>query len=256
MKSICAVLLIAAALHAHAQQALEIIPLRHRTVEQVVPALQPLLEPGGTLAGQANQLIVRTSPANLAELRRALEAIDRPLRRLQISVRFDDRSETSSQGLEAGGRISNRSSRVDVRAHDNRSAADERVDQRLQVLEGGRAFIASGHAMGVPQRQLIQTPAGVVAQQTIVVHETATGFDAVPRLSGSTVFLDIAPQRETPGGQFQRASTTVSGRLGEWFELGGVSGSAARDDRGILSANRVQHSEARRIWVKVEEIRP
>lgn len=249
-------LLAAFSLHAYSQQALEIIPLRHRTVDQVVPALRPLLEPGGTLAGQANQLIVRTSPANLADLRRALEVIDRPQRRLQISVRFDDQADASSLGIEARGRISNRGSRVDVGAHDSRSASDERVDQRLQVLEGGRAFIATGQSMGIPQRQLIQTPAGVVAQETIVVHETATGFEAVPRVAGNTVFLDIAPQRETPGGQFQRASTTVSGRLGEWFELGGTAGSAARDDRGIASANRAQSSEQRRIWVKVEEIRP
>jgi hypothetical protein len=244
------------ALPAYAQYAMEIVPLRHRTVDQVIPALRPLLEPGGTLAGQANSLIVRTSPANLAELRRALEVIDRPQRRLQILVRFDDRSHASSQGVEAGGRIGNRGARVDVRAHDSRSSAEERVDQRLQVLEGGRAFIATGQSTGIPQRQVIQTPAGVVSQETIVVYETATGFEAVPRVSGQTVFLDISPQRETAGGQVQRVATTVSGRLGEWFELGGVSGSSARDDRGILSGSRAQGSESRRIWVKVEELRP
>ncbi len=99
-----------------AQYALEIIPLKHRTVEQVLPTLRPLLEPGGTLTGQANQLIVRASPANLADIRRALDAIDRPLRRLQISVRFDDALEASSQGIEASGRIGNRGSRVELQA--------------------------------------------------------------------------------------------------------------------------------------------
>jgi hypothetical protein len=248
------VLLAAFSVHAYAQHALEIIPLRHRTVDQVVPSLRPLLEPGGTLAGQANQLIVRTSPANLAELRRALEVIDRPQRRLQISVRFDDRIDSASRGIETSGRIGNRGSSIDVRAHDQRSGAGERVDQRLQVLEGGRAFIATGQATGIPQRQIIQTPAGVAAQETIVVHETATGFEAIPRLSGDTVFLDISPQRES-ASQYQRASTTVSGRLGEWLDIGGVAGSAARDDRAILSGSRAQSSESRRIWVKVEEIR-
>ena len=65
-----------AAAQALAQQSLEIIALRHRTVEQVLPVLRPLLEPGGTLTGQRGQLIVRASPANLAELRQALAAID------------------------------------------------------------------------------------------------------------------------------------------------------------------------------------
>src|SRR5712664_5003460 len=107
-----------------AQYALEIIPLKHRTVEQVLPTLRPLLEPGGTLTGQANQLIVRASPANLADIRRALDAIDRPLRRLQISVRFDDALEASSQGIEASGRIGNRGSRVEVQAQ--QSSSEER----------------------------------------------------------------------------------------------------------------------------------
>ncbi len=39
-----------------------------------------LLEPGGVLSGQSNQLIVRTSPRNLAEIRAALDAIDTPAR--------------------------------------------------------------------------------------------------------------------------------------------------------------------------------
>src|ERR1700752_1999939 len=79
---------------ASGQGALEIIALRHRTADQVLPALRPLMEPGATLTGQGTQLIVRTSPANLAELMRALEAIDRPSRRLQISVRYDDQMES------------------------------------------------------------------------------------------------------------------------------------------------------------------
>jgi hypothetical protein len=64
------------ALTARAQNALEIITLRHRTAEQVLPSLQPLLEPGGTLSGQGAQLFVRTSPANLDDLRLALTALD------------------------------------------------------------------------------------------------------------------------------------------------------------------------------------
>src|SRR5690348_3741880 len=90
-----------AALPAAAQNALEIIGLRYRTAEQVIPVLKPLVEPGGTLSGQGTQLFVRTSPANLAELQRALESIDRPAKRLQISVRFDDASSRSRSGFDS-----------------------------------------------------------------------------------------------------------------------------------------------------------
>ena len=95
-----------------AQQGLEIIALRHRTVEQVLPVLQSLVEPGGTLSGSRGQLFLRASPANVAEIKRALEAIDRPSRRLEILVRFDDAQDRSRRELGASGAISNRGSSV------------------------------------------------------------------------------------------------------------------------------------------------
>jgi hypothetical protein len=221
------------------QQALEIIALRHRTVEQVLPVLRPLLEPGATLTGQRGQLIVRTSPANLAELRRALDAIDRPLRRLQISVRFDDRGTSQAQDVGVDGRISNRGARIGVQAREQQSEGSERVDQKIQVLEGARASIMAGRSVPV---------AGGV-------WETATGFEAVPRLSGNTVLVDIAPQRESLERQ-QRMATTVSARLGEWFEVGGALSAAGRDERGIASRSTSRSAESRSVWLKVEELRP
>lgn len=235
IQSALAVALAALALQAAGQNMLEIIPLRYRTVDQVLPALRPLLEPGGALTGQANQLIVRTSPANLADLKRALDVIDRPLRRLQISVRLDESLDAANQGVEAGGRVSNRGSRIDIRGHDNRASGTERVDQRIQVLEGGRAFIMTG--------------------QDRVVRETATGFEAVPRLSGDMVTVDIAQRRETAAQQ-QYLGTTVSARLGEWFEVGAAAEGANRDDRAIAGMGRSRSSQSRRVWLKVEEIRP
>lgn len=227
-----ALLFMAAASYA---QGLEIIPLRHRTVEQVLPVLRPLLEPGGTLSGHSNQLFLRASPANVADIRRVLETLDRPLRRLQVSVRFDQAGGTARQAIGAGGTISNRGSRIDITAVDSSRRTDERVDQRIQVIEGGRGVIFAG--------------------QSMETHDRATGFVVVPRLSGDTVHVDIAPQRES-GDTFQRASTSVSARLGEWFEIGGAAESAARDERGILSARRSSTTAERRIWLKVEEVRP
>lgn len=243
IRTALAVVFTTLALQAAGQHTLEIVSLRHRTADQVLPVLRPLLEPGGTLAGQGNQLIVRASPANLADLKRALEAIDRPLRRLQISVRFDDAVDGGRRGVEASGRVGSRGSRVDVRAHDERTAAAERVDQRIQVLEGGRAYIMTGSAVPL-----------AVTPDTTVIRETGTGFEAVARLSGDTVLLDIAPRRDSFGQQ--QLVTTVSARLGEWFEIGGTAASATRDDRGMASARRARSAESRRVWLKIEELRP
>jgi hypothetical protein len=221
---------------AMAQGSLEVIQLRHATAEQVLPALRPLLEPGGVLTGQRNQLIVRTSPRNLEELRRALVVLDAPARRLEILVRFDAAGARSRTELGVEADLSRRSSRVVIRGRESRAQSAGRVDQRVQVLEGGRAYIAAGSTRPLPLRD------------GAAFREAATGFDVIPRLAGGMVILEIAPRRESHGpgpGSVQgvRAATTVRARLGEWVELAGI------DTFG-------EQASGRRIWVRVEEVAP
>jgi type II secretory pathway component GspD/PulD (secretin) len=223
---------------AFAQQALEIIPLRYVTVEQALSALHGLLEPGATLSGARGQLFLRASPSNVAEIKRALEAIDRPLRRLQISVRFDDARERERRELGASGTLGSSGSRIDISAQDSRRAAEERVDQRLQVLEGSRAVISSG------QSRVVRMPDGVLVQ------ELATGFEVTPRLGSGGVVLDI--QAGTARGQ--GVVTTITTRLGEWVEIAGTASAAAREERGLASSSRMRAGESRGVWVKVEEL--
>jgi hypothetical protein len=165
---------------------------------------------------------VRTSPGNLAQIRAVLDFIDQPARRLTISVRFDNAQQSARSGFQ-----------------DSRSSRDERVDQRMQVLEGGQAYISSGESR---------------------IHgQAGTGFSVMPRVSGSNVTLEIATQQEafTRGGaiQGQRAVSTVSGRLGEWIDLGGTESASARADSGILSSRERTAGGSSGIWVKVEELR-
>jgi type II secretory pathway component GspD/PulD (secretin) len=199
---------------AWAQTALEVISLRHRTADQVIPVLRPLLEPGGVLSGQYNQLIVRTSAGNLTQMRAVLDSIDQPARRLTISVRFDNALQSE------------------------RSSRDEQVDQRIQVLEGGQATISTGESRNYAQ--------------------AGTGIAVMPRVSGNNVTLEIGAQQEafTRGGavQSERAVSTVSGRLGEWIDIGGASSASSRSDNGILSSRERSASGNRAIWVKVEEL--
>jgi len=224
-----------------AAQTLEVIPLRHRTAEQVIPALRPLVEPGGVLTGQSGQLIVRASPGNIAEIRSALEALDRPLRRLEIWVRFDDAFAASREALRASGEAGDRGTHLELRARESGSSTQQRVDQRVQVLEGGRAFISIGESRPVPMRQYVQTPAGVVSQQTIVVQEAQSGFEVLPRLAGDAVFLDTA-------------SGSIRTRLGEWTELGGISTERSSATGGIGAAGRASGSSSRRVWLRVEAL--
>jgi type II secretory pathway component GspD/PulD (secretin) len=257
-RALCAALILAAA-GALAQE-LEILQLRNRTAEQVLPVLRPLLEPGGAITGQGYQLFVRTSARNLAEIRAVLESLDRPLRRLVISVRHGGSAEEARRGVASRIELRSGDSRAQVRIEDSRSVQEERVDQRVHVLEGSRARIAAGEARPLEQRRVVRTPDGrVIHESTTVIEQATTGLEVVPRVSGETVHLEITPQREAfaPGGAIrgERASTVVSGRLGEWIEVGGTAASGERGERGILSAREARSSAGRGIWLKVEELR-
>ena len=268
-----------------AQQEMEIIPLRHRTVDQVIPALQPFVEPGGALSGMNNQLILRASARNREQIKQALAAIDMPARRLVIRVSQNRDAESRQQGGEVSGNVAlgnnvriiqpststspggtqiemrRGDSNVTTRVYDTRSTRDARTSQSVQVVEGGRAFIQVGQSLPMPLRQVVLGPNGVVVTDSTVYRDIGQGFYAAPRLAGDRVTLEISPQFDTPGNQgygsvnTQRVSTTVSGRLGEWIEVGGSGQQAGGRDRGNLSVGTSELRDNRSVWLLIEELK-
>jgi type II secretory pathway component GspD/PulD (secretin) len=265
-----------------AQQAMEIIPLKHRTVDQVIPALQPFVEPGGALSGMNNQLILRGSAKNREQIRQALAAMDTPLRRLVIRVSQNRDAESRQQGsalsASVGGNhsritgsgagqggaqidIQRGDSRVSSRVYDTRSTREAQSGQSVQVVEGGRAFIQVGQSLPLPLRQLVLGPNGAVLTESVVYHDIGQGFHATPRLAGDRVMLEISPQFDTPGNQgygsvnTQRISTTVSGQLGEWIELGGSGQQTSGSDRSGMRVGTSEIRDNRSVWLLVEELK-
>lgn len=244
-------------------QQMEIIELRSRTVDEVLPVLLPLLEPGGTLTGMNNQLFLKASPRNRAEIRQALAAIDRPQRRLIIRVATDRQSDEGARGGQASGEVTIGSRRsADVRASvwDTRSARSENAGQMVQTVDGGRAFIQIGRSLAVPMRQVFVGPGGAVVNESVVYRDIGSGFHVSPRVNGERVTLEISQQAERgdhryPGGvESQRLATSVSGRLGEWIELGGSGRQATSRDSGAFSIGTGDVRDHRSIWLKVEEV--
>ncbi len=257
----CLALLLACS--AVAQQQLEIIPLRSQTVDRVLPTLLPLVEPGGTLIGANDQLFLRASAQNRAEIKRVLEAIDRPSRRLIIRVSHERASEASSRGAEIGGRLvigDGGRSNVNARVWDRQGTRSENAGQLVQTVEGGQAFIQVGRTLPIPMRQATIGPGGAMISETVVFHDIGSGFFATPRVNGERVTIDITQRADSIGGSgrgaisTQQLSTTVSGNLGEWIELGGSSRQVTGNQGGSLGISASGGQDARSIWLKVEEL--
>lgn len=251
---------------------MEIITLKYRTAEQVIPVIRPLVAPGGTVSGMQNQLILRTTKANLEDIRKVLASLDALPRRLMIYVRQEAEAADTQRGAELAGSVSGGAvvagnqppgqerRGVTARIYESRGATDDRITQQLQVLEGNPAYIHVGQSVPVPVQTVTRGVNGLMVTDTVAYRDFATGFEVVPRVSGEHVLLDISPRRETPvgslgGADIQRAVTTARGRLGEWFELGGSIRDESRSDAGLLIGAAGTRKDNRRIWVKVEEIK-
>lgn len=251
---------------------LEIVTLKYRSAEQVIPVIRPLLAPGGSVSGLQNRLILRTSKANLADLRKVLASLDAMPRRLLITVRqdADDISAQAGADLSVGAgssaaatgdhAIGTERTGVTARIYASKGATGDHVTQQLQVLEGHPAYIQVGQSIPVPAQTVARTVNGVVFSNSVAYRDLATGFEVVPRVSGARVFLDISPRRETPvgsrgGADMQSVVTSASGNLGEWFELGSSMHEKSRSDSGLLIGGAGLRKDQRRIWVKVEELR-
>ena len=70
------------------QTTLEMLALQHRPAAELIPIIHPLVGNQGAVTGTGYQLIVRATPANLAQIRKALRVLDTAPRNLLITVRL------------------------------------------------------------------------------------------------------------------------------------------------------------------------
>lgn len=255
---------------AAADYPLQIIELKSRPVEEVIPIIKPFVGEDGAVTGMRNQLIIRTSPSNMEEIRKILQRIDRPARQLMIYVRQGSVGQGTqdriSAGIKAGDderhvTVGDAPGKPGVRMHIKEARTRSHLDatHRIQTLEGKPAFIETGRAFPVKERSLTISGNTVHRETTTRYYDATTGFYVTPHLAGDRVTLHISPFMTRPGTErgtydVQSAETTVSGNLGQWIPVGGVSQSDTDQRSGILKRHQTQRREDRQILLLVEEI--
>lgn len=252
-----------------ADDPIEVIELQARSADELIPVLRPLLGPQDSLTGMGGTLVIKAPPSRVRQVRQALATLDRPPRRLLITV--GNRTDTlrSSSGYRGSadirtgnGQISINSpgrpvedSGARIRLHERSTQQGGTATYRVQALEGRPAYIASGTR--VPLQGLERYYAGGVLheQRTTQLHDVSGGFYVVPRLQGDNVTLEIVQHydRLARGGvATQRTGTVVSGRLGEWLNLGAIDTGNVTRESGLVSRRSAQNTGARTINVRVD----
>ncbi|MFC5694601.1 secretin N-terminal domain-containing protein [Pseudomonas sp. GCM10022186] len=250
------------------QAATELIQLRYRSAEELLPMAQSVLGNAGRVSAYGNQLIVNAEPAKITELRSLLDQLDTRPRRLLISVDTSDSNFQSDRGYAVNGSASVggvevEAGRGEVRGRDQvriiRRSTDSRGSgvQQVQTTEGYPALIQVGQS--VPITTTSSGPYGELYSNTEYRNVTR-GFYVTATLSGELVHVSIASNRDRlnsarPGViDVQSTDTKVSGRLGEWITIGAVNQDNLSEQSGFLRHRTTQGREDMTLRLKVDAV--
>ena len=274
-----------------AQLVTEVIPLRHRGLEEIIPVVQPLVPAPGTVTGMNNQLVVRTTPDNLQAIKDVLSKLDAPTRRLLISVRQGrwhdlrlyladnsgsyrngDTVASAGKSVRVGRGVDSSvegdgNRRLNSRVYSSRGRDDEVGVQRIQAVEGQEAFVQTGKSVPVADRYYhgwrgsSGPGGGWRGSGSVRYKDVPTGFYVVPRINGDgTVTLAVGAhssresRRSGSKFEFQSANTVVTGRLGEWMLVGGSEDDPTFSGKGTTFSTRRDANINHAIILKVTEL--
>ncbi|MBU1333049.1 MAG: secretin [Gammaproteobacteria bacterium] len=254
------------ALSTWSQAATEVMPLNYRTADELLPVVQSVLGNEGKVTPYGNQLIVNASSAKLEEVRTLLGQLDTQPRRLLISVDSSDNSSQQDRGYRADGSISAGNGQIQIGQGEQAGRDQVRIisrstnsrsggTQQVQTSEGYPALIQVGQSVPLTQRST--GPYGQVYSET-QYRDVTRGFYVTASLTGDIAHITISSNRDRlsttqPGAiDVQSTDTRVSGRIGEWISIGGISEQSQANQNGIAVRRSTQGRDDMNLRVKVE----
>lgn len=230
----------------------EIIPTT-RDAEELLAVLQPLT--GDDVSAQAyrGQIILRGTPARVAELRAILAQLDRAAQNLRVSVRRRDHN--NSAGTDTRVHVGSGQTELNVQQHNGQTRSND--EQSLVLMEGAVAALALDREIPV----LTVAPSGAVTGGFVPLGNV---LELKPALAGEQVRLEIRQRHAQLNGTAIDSSGVQSVLLltpGVWTDLGAINSSSEDRSARIDSAGNAQRGSVRSTrepgWqVRVELLAP
>ena len=248
------------------------IQLNNRPAEEVVPIVKPFLGTGEKITGSGYKLFLQASPATVEQVREIVDAVDVGAKQLQISV-FQG-SKRKLRELSASGHLQFDDGNVSIGVGDGNSsgagnigfnngnlsagasATDSRLNQqnnpvhRLRVTDGTEAFIQTGSQVAYNS-----------GDNGTAYKDVTTGFYVLPRIHGDNVTLQVRPFKNSLGSsgsgiiETQSANTVITGRVGEWLRIGGISEYSSQTQSSGASSSSSSSKRKDRIWIRADLLR-
>ncbi|MFT5392305.1 MAG: hypothetical protein ACI8PT_002502 [Gammaproteobacteria bacterium] len=253
---------------------IEVLPV-NGDANAVLDVLRPLVPKPGSINAYDGRLVIKSTEHNIEQVRAVLAKLDHRAQNLLISVRNVSARDRTISGVSASGTITTGNLRLDLgapgqrsnrsgingRVVSTRSGTDRRDVQTIRVLEGRPAFISAGEEVPVATQTTTVSPGRIATHNSIQYRQATSGFYVRARTRDSVVTLDVATQDRrrlnSGAGMFSKTDsyTTLSGRVGHWIGLGGVSHERSnRRSATLLSTHSAQRND-QQIQIKVELVR-
>lgn len=218
----------------------QVITLKNRTSADLLPVAQNFIGKDGNVTVYGNQLIVEAPTQKIQGLEDLLSQLDTPARRLLITV------DTNLPDSNSNTRVYSTASR------------DGGV-QQIQATEGVPALIQTGQS--IPQTSTQTDAYGRLSAQTAYRNVTK-GFYITASVTGETVHLAISTNRDRMSQEqpdvvnVQSTDTQVSGPLGQWITVAGISGQNLAGQQGQTRTYSTQSRDDMTLRVKVDALDP
>ena len=255
-----------------AETIIEVITLYNRPASEIQPLISPMLEDTDRVMADGSNLIVKTTPERLNEIKKFINNLDTRLNNLIITV-IQSRH-TTAEELNAAARV-NLNIPIDdlskssgrITGHYDRAKIQNANEstQTIRTLEGNSAYITVGKTYPIQNVQIYNSGYGYPAVSTSTEFiDATTGFAVTPRLteqhpiSGEQqVILDVSPWSDNVNvqGQIesQNVQSTIKINLGQWVELGGIDEDSHSSANGNLATIRQTNQKRAHILVKVDK---
>ena len=219
----------------------QVITLKNRTSADLLPVAQQFIGKDGNVSVYGNQLIVEAPSQKIQSLKALLRQLDKPARRLLITV------DTSDNNLPDN----NSSTRV------YSTASRDGGVQQIQATEGVPALIQTGQS--IPQTSTQTDAYGRLSAQT-TYRSVTRGFYITASVTGETVHLAISTNRDRMSQELpdvvnvQSTDTQVSGPLGQWITVAGISGQNQAGQQSQTLTYSTQNRDDMTLRVKVDAL--
>lgn len=274
----CGLVLMVSAVQA---ASLSIIQLQHRTADEVIPAVEPMLGADDGISGQGFKIFLQSSPQTLARVKDMIEVLDIPAKILQVSVFQGSKRDLDEISVSANVQFENGDANVDIgnEGHESDSAGGSitysttkgnasinsistqkslrgNPIHQVRVTEGTEAYIETGERIPYFYGAAWRGRRGFAG--SIEYKDAITGFYVLPRVRGDNVILEINPFKSTQSStgrdnvDTQSAGTTITGSAGGWLLVGGVTEQVEQAQSATGTTVATESRSSSSIWIKVD----